>query len=167
MGSGVTANLPITLNGTYSISAITSSGGDSSKTGKKATKPKPYAKGGIATEPTILVAEAGIPESVIPIERTQHSIDLWKKTGELLGIQTSVPTFSDLRKKMSVYGTGSTNSTQNSENVQQPVKINFSPHIVIQGNADEATIQKALSNEYTRFEKMMNQYLKKRGRVSL
>lgn len=167
LGSGVTANLPITLNGTYSISAITSSGGDSSKTGKKATKPKPYAKGGIATEPTILVAEAGIPESVIPIERTQHSIDLWKKTGELLGIQTSVPTFSDLRKKMSVYGTGSTNSTQNSENVQQPVKINFSPHIVIQGNADEAMIQKALSNEYTRFEKMMNQYLKKRGRVSL
>lgn len=43
--------------------------------------------GGIFTQPHLgLVAEAGYPESIIPINNSPEAIDLWLKTGELLGM---------------------------------------------------------------------------------
>lgn len=46
-----------------------------------------YAKGGIATSPHIgLVAEAGVPEAMIPFDGSQRSKDLWTTTGHALGM---------------------------------------------------------------------------------
>lgn len=46
-----------------------------------------YAKGGIATSPHIgLVAEAGVPEAMIPFDGSQRSKDLWTATGHALGM---------------------------------------------------------------------------------
>ena len=48
---------------------------------------KAYAKGGIATSPHIgLVAEAGVPESMIPHDGSARSKALWMVTGEALGM---------------------------------------------------------------------------------
>ena len=48
---------------------------------------KAYAKGGIATSPHIgLVAEAGVPEAMIPFDGSQRSKDLWMTTGHALGM---------------------------------------------------------------------------------
>lgn len=46
-----------------------------------------YAKGGIATSPHIgLVAEAGVPEAMIPWDGSNRSKMLWQQTGEALGM---------------------------------------------------------------------------------
>ncbi len=173
MESGVTANLPIKLFGNYTMETKgldgvpkgSSKGNNNNIFGKA----KPYAKGGIATEPTILVAEAGIPESVIPIERTQHSMDLWEQTGKLLGVQiSSVPTFTELRKKMSNFSVNQSQSGGLSgAGQQQSIQISFAPQITIQGNADKKVIHNAMTNEYHRFEQLLNQYVNKKRRVSL
>ena len=48
---------------------------------------KAYAKGGIATSPHIgLVAEAGVPEAMIPFDGSSRSKDLWMTTGHALGM---------------------------------------------------------------------------------
>lgn len=48
---------------------------------------KAYAKGGIATSPHIgLVAEAGVPEAMIPFDGSQRSKELWMTTGHALGM---------------------------------------------------------------------------------
>lgn len=174
MESGVTANLPVKLFGNYTLEMSTSN--TTTQKGKTNAQKKysgiefvkPYAEGGIATEPTILVAEAGIPEMVIPIERTPHSIDLWKQTGELLGVQSSpVPTFSELWGEMSKYNVNPAGGSINNNKEQPPINITFAPQITIQGNADKKIIHDAMTNEYKRFEQLMNQYMNKNRRVSL
>lgn len=168
--SGLSVNLPIKLFGSYIMETKgTNEILNSSSKGSNGVleKVKPYAEGGIATEPTILVAEAGIPEMVIPIERTPHSIDLWKQTGELLGVQSSpVPTFSELWGEMSKYNVNPAGGSINNKE-KPPINITFAPQITIQGNADKKIIHDAMTNEYKRFEQLMNQYMNKNRRVSL
>lgn len=51
-----------------------------------------YAKGGLVTQPTVaLIGEAGDREMVIPINNTQGAHDLYFKTGEMLGLNSTVP----------------------------------------------------------------------------
>lgn len=46
-----------------------------------------YARGGIATSPHVgLVAEAGVPEAMIPWDGSSRSKALWQQTGEALGM---------------------------------------------------------------------------------
>lgn len=53
-----------------------------------------YADGGIVTSPQISwLAEGGYPESVIPLDGSRNAIDLWEKTGQLLGMKGA---FDDL-----------------------------------------------------------------------
>ena len=50
-------------------------------------KPVAYARGGIATSPHLgLVAEAGVPEAMIPWDGSSRSKALWQQTGEALGM---------------------------------------------------------------------------------
>lgn len=47
-----------------------------------------HANGGIITSPQISwLAEGGYPESVIPLDGSRNAIDLWEKTGQLLGMK--------------------------------------------------------------------------------
>ena len=51
--------------------------------------PVPHAKGGIFNKPHIgMVGEAGT-ESIIPVRRTKDSFNLYKKTGDMLGVRGS------------------------------------------------------------------------------
>lgn len=55
--------------------------------GMNGPKPIAYAKGGIATSPHLgLVAEAGVPEAMIPWDGSSRSKALWQQTGEALGM---------------------------------------------------------------------------------
>lgn len=48
----------------------------------------PHKDGGIFDRPHLgLIAEAGYPEAAIPIDGSQNAIDLWRTTGELLGME--------------------------------------------------------------------------------
>ncbi len=79
-------NVSITAN--YSLAnptkTISFSGGGS---GTATVKASMHASGGIFHEPHLgMVAEAGYPESIIPIDGSQNAIGLWQKTGEMLGL---------------------------------------------------------------------------------
>lgn len=81
-----TTNVSITAN--YSLAnptkTISFSGGGS---GTATVKASMHASGGIFREPHLgMVAEAGYPESIIPIDGSQNAIGLWQKTGEMLGL---------------------------------------------------------------------------------
>ncbi len=81
-----TTNVSITAN--YSLAnptkTISFSGGGS---GTATVKASMHAAGGIFHEPHLgMVAEAGYPESVIPIDGSPNAIGLWQKTGEMLGL---------------------------------------------------------------------------------
>lgn len=54
---------------------------------QRGVRPTPYARGGIATSPHLgLVAEAGVPEAMIPWDGSSRSKALWQQTGEALGM---------------------------------------------------------------------------------
>lgn len=139
------------------------------KMGPGAFKVKPYAQGGIATEPMILVAEAGKKESVIPLDGSSRSIDLWNQTGRLLGVendQKRAKPFSEILAELS--GLQDKESNRSGGNrADGPVYITYSPNITIQGNADEAVVKKATAFGYDQFVKFARQYDKTQRRTSL
>ncbi|WP_338826267.1 hypothetical protein MTBGP_09650 [Moorella thermoacetica] len=82
----------------------------------------PHASGGILTRPHLgLVAEAG-PEAIIPLDGSPHSISLWQKTGERLGV---LPIRKKAEQILGVTGAG------NSININ----VNFAP--VVHGAGSE------------------------------
>lgn len=149
---------------------------DSGKTSDKTTtgsKIKKHALGGIFHTPHIgMVAEAGFPEAAIPIKRDARSIGLWEETGRMLGVlgtNNEERTFPALEKKISSYASSGINMSYRSQNTgseQRPIEIQYSPKIIIQGNADKESVQRALDDGYSNFEKYMNQYMRKKGRLS-
>lgn len=80
------------------------------------TPHKAYARGGIATSPHIgLVAEAGVPESMIPHDGSQRSKNLWVQTGEALGL---------IGNKESAPSTAiNANGASNGINIEIPINI--------------------------------------------
>lgn len=159
-----------------SMSAMFSTYADKNKTSDKYThgsQVKKHALGGIFHTPHIgMVAEAGSPEAAIPIKRDARSIGLWEETGRMLGVlgsRNKERTFPVLEKKISSYASSGINMSyrsQNTESDQRPIEIQYSPKIIIQGNADKDTVQRALDDGYSNFEKYMNQYMRKKGRLS-
>ena len=178
MSTGVTAKLPMTLYGNYSMTGVLSPA-EQKEAGKpsakaeaknviKAIKAEPYAAGGIATEPTLLVAEAGMSEAVIPLDGSAHSIDLWNQTGRLLGAADNkkrAKPFSEVLAELSrAMDKGKSASVESASG--NPIYVTYSPNITIQGNADAAVVNKAVGIGYEQFKKMMDRYNKTQRRVS-
>lgn len=67
-----------------------------------------YARGGIATRPHLgLVAEAGVPESMIPHDGSQRSKNLWVQTGQALGM------FKEAKQETATGAVGGSGTTVN------------------------------------------------------
>ena len=67
-----------------------------------------YARGGIATRPHLgLVAEAGVPESMIPHDGSQRSKNLWVQTGQALGM------FNEAKQETATGAVGGSGTTVN------------------------------------------------------
>lgn len=98
--AGIDVNAPVRLNvttETRTSSSGKSSSGSKSKTSSSSKASSKdidgHADGGIFTEPHVAwFAEGGYPEAAIPIDGSQNAIDLWQKTGELLGVFGAVDT---------------------------------------------------------------------------
>ena len=103
-----------------------------------ATGAAPHAAGGVFTTPHLgLVAEAG-PESIIPLSagRRSRGIDLWNRTGQMLGVKQVE--LDDIPARGSGGG-----------------GLTFAPIINIQGNADQSAVEmleSVLAGERERFE---------------
>lgn len=105
-----------------------------------------FATGGVVNSPTLaLVGEGRSSESIIPHERTPKSLNLWQKTGELLG--TYNPT-----------------STTNN-NSSTAITLSYSPTIYTNNNQSlEATLKKDKEDFERWFKESMNKYEREKFR---
>lgn len=148
----------VTFNKTYgsltlggmSLAATISETNKAVKTG--------HADGGIFTVPHIAwFAEEG-PEAAIPLDGSRNAIDLWKKTGELLGMDGITGEAGQI--------TSSTSSPVYSGIGGESIQINYNPTLQFYGNApDREDIEDALETAQERFARMMEQWQKDNNRV--
>lgn len=95
------------------------------------------AQGGITTGPTLaMIGEGAEQEAVLPL--------------------------SKLEALLNTPSGGTTNNINN----DQPIQVVYSPQIIVQGNADEATISQALGQGYNDFKRWMQRYESERKRLS-
>lgn len=106
-----------------------------------------HADGGIFTVPHVAwFAEAG-PEAAIPLDGSQNAINLWKKTGELLGMP----------------GIASESETID-EFIGTP-QISYNPILQFYGEApSKEDVESALEDSQEKFARMMEQWIKNNGR---
>ena len=113
-----------------------------------------FATGGIIQNPTLATFAEDGPEAAIPIDGSQRSIDLWKKTGELLGVfdgrsraETNLSKLED--------SSGSEGSS-----------INFAPVLNFNGGTpSKDDIVEANRMSLREFEEMYKQLVKKNSRL--
>lgn len=122
---------------------------------------EPHANGGVFTRPHLgLVAEAGYPEVIIPINGSQNAMNLWQTAGQMLGVNSTLapvvsgPTAPSIASPVGGgYGGGEVNVT-------------FAPQITVQGNASQSDIAAALDIKMREFEAMMQRYTSNQRRLS-
>lgn len=118
-----------------------------------------HADGGIFDRPHITwFAEEG-PEAAIPIDGSQNAIDLWKTTGELLGIDGlsggNEPIADNVEKAALSTGTS------------QVFQIDFHPTLQFYGNSpSKEDVEDALEVEQERFAQMFEQYMRNNNRIN-
>lgn len=106
----------------------------------------PHAEGGIFSSPHLgLVAEAGVTEAVIPLDRSQRSLDLYSEAGKMMGIPS-----------LASAGSGSGGGT-----------FTFAPTINVSGNASSEEIKNVLQSERDRFEAWFRDMQSRDRRLSL
>lgn len=105
-----------------------------------------FATGGVVNSPTFaLIGEGGNSESIIPHERTPKSLNLWEKTGKLLGAYKPTSTTND--------------------NSSATITFSYSPTIYANDNNSLETTLKKDKGDFERwFKESMNKYEKERFR---
>jgi len=126
-------------------------------------KIKKNALGGIYNKEIIThVAEAGYPEAIIPLNGSARGLALLQRAAAAFGVSL------DDGKGGAIPMSGNTGqqSRKQSGGGSSLPQINYSPQIVIQGNADRAAVAEALDMSQRKFAELMNQYTRERKRVS-
>lgn len=101
----------------------------------------PLAAGGFVTSPTLaLVGEDG-DELVLPLQNRSRTLELLSRAG--------------------IFSFGATSGA-----IGEPVKLNVTNHITIQGNADEAAVNRALARSEKDLERMLARMMNDKRRVS-
>lgn len=111
-----------------------------------------HADGGIFNSPHLAwIAEAGYSEAAIPIDGSKNAVDLWLKTGELLGMEGltggAEPISGDI-EEAAYSGTGA-----------MEVHIDNSRVITINGNASKEDIEDVLDSEDEEFDRKMQRWM--------
>lgn len=160
IAAGIRSNKQVVIDALNEIMAV---GVDVSGVSPAASKGKTvtavgHAEGGIFDRPHLAwIAEAGYSEAAIPIDGSQNAIDLWLKTGELLGMDGLTGGESPVSENMeeAVYsGAG---------NIE--LHIDNSRVITITGNASKDDIEEALENDADEFDRMMQEWMARNRRL--
>lgn len=113
-----------------------------------------FATGGIIQNPTLATFAEDGPEAAIPIDGSQRSIDLWKKTGELLGVFDGRS-----RAEASLSKLEDSSGSEGSS-------INFAPVLNFNGGTpSKDDIVEANRMSLREFEEMYKQLVKKNSRL--
>lgn len=148
-GQGFDITTPLNV----ALASVVSTGG--SAIGKAV----PHKSGGIFDRPHLgLIAEAGYPEAAIPIDHSQNAIDLWMKTGELLGMDGLTGGVSPIADNIE--------HAAYSEGTGQEFQIIYNPTIQINGSSSREEIEEIMETEQEKFARMMEQYIKDNNRIN-
>lgn len=109
-----------------------------------------HADGGIFNKPHLAWFSEKGPEAAIPIDGSQNAIDLWTRTGELLGMESLTERTQSIM-----------NYSDNSG-----IQISFNPVIQVYGNTPEQDIEDALEAKFEEFKAFMELYMKENARYS-
>jgi hypothetical protein len=92
-------------------------------------------------------------EAVISFQQSQRrqNLAIWQRAGELLGARHELMDIGDAGSRSGGNSTGS---------------IVFSPQIIIQGNADESVINRAVGRLESDFRRLLEEYKKEQMRLS-
>lgn len=109
-----------------------------------------HADGGIFDTPHLAwFAEEGA-EAAIPLDGSKNAIDLWKRTGEFLGMES----LEERAKPIMNYSDNS------------GIQVSFSPVIQVYGNTPTQDIEDALENMQEKFAEWMEEFIKEKRRTS-
>ena len=130
-------------------------------TGAGKTKSVPvgaHADGGIFDRPHLAwIAEAGYKEAAIPIDGSKNAIDLWLKTGELLGMDGLTGGESPVSEDVAEAAYSSADNME--------LHIDNSRVITINGNASKEDIEEVLESEAEGFDRMMQEWMARNRRL--
>lgn len=117
-----------------------------------------HADGGIFDRPHLAwIAEAGYQEAAIPIDGSKNAIDLWLKTGELLGMDGLTGGESPVAGDVEEIAYSSAGNIE--------MNIDNSRVITINGNASKEDIEKVLENDDDDFDRKMQAWMARNRRV--
>lgn len=123
-----------------------------------------HAEGGIFTRPHLAwFAEDG-PEAAIPINRSAEAIELWKQTGELLGMSERPDSFASLAD---TFIKGSMQDGQDTQQAGEPggsLSITYSPVLSFYGDTDKEGVTEALHISQEEFAAYMEEYIREKQR---
>ncbi len=109
-----------------------------------------HAEGGIYDTPHLAWFSEEGPEAAIPIDGSRNAVNLWMKTGKLLGMKS----LEERTQSITNYSDSS------------GIQISYSPTVQIYGNGlSKQDVEDALETEQERFVEMMEQYFKERART--
>lgn len=123
------------------------------------------AKGGF-TNGVSIAGEAGT-EAVISFDPSVRSQNIanWWKAGQMLGAIKSGQTKTELRTFDEKQGNQSkSNTVSQNDTAKSAGGITFAPQIIVQGNASEEDIRKALRDSYEEFKVLMARYEREKSR---
>lgn len=124
-----------------------------------------HAEGGIFTRPHLAwFAEDG-PEAAIPINRSAEAIELWKQTGELLGMSEQPDSFSSLADTF-FQRNAQDGQMQQREEAGSSFSITYSPVQNFYGNTDKEGVIEAERISREEFKVCMEEYIRENQRVN-
>lgn len=127
------------------------------------------AKGNIITKPIITsFAEEG-PEAAIPLDGSPRSVDLWYMAGQIMGLINRDASYGGNISIPEAYRQVTSTATNTTVSNQPIFKIENTFHV--EKGADVQKVQEALTKSQVQmqvqFERMMDNYMKSKGRVSM
>ncbi|WP_024346589.1 phage tail tape measure protein [Lacrimispora indolis] len=151
-----------------------------------------YKNGGILTGPTIFGAngnslmgggEAG-KEAVLPLSELWSNMKsvvagvvsqqpdgvatMFNQVKQLVGGQSATQPAESATKELynNITTNNTVNKTNENSNTNDSSKFVYSPSVVIQGNADQKDVERALDMSQAKFNQMMAEYQRQKGRTS-
>lgn len=109
-----------------------------------------HADGGIFDTPHLAWFSEEGAEAAIPLDGSKNAINLWKRTGELLGMES----LEERAKPIMNYSDNS------------GIQVSFSPVIQVYGNTPTQDIEDALENMQEKFAEWMEEFIKEKRRTS-
>lgn len=169
MEDGIDVQIPVNYEmvSAYNRTGEVPGGGSYEKAGTLkgiAGKLPGHAAGGIFDTPHLAwFAEDG-PEAAIPLNGSSEAIELWKQTGELLGMSEQPDSFSSLANTFIQGNEQDGQGVQKREESGSPLSITYSPTLSFYGNTDKEGVTEALRMSQEEFAAHMEDYIRENQR---